>query len=238
MAPAVCWSASALNPCPRSPVRVDARVDRHADEHEAHAEQHPGHARADHVRHLPQLPAQPPPLGLDRRPPHEHADRHEAHVLQRVDERVPHRRLEEDGEVPAEEDEHEDGHRHQGPLEDVEPAPQRRARERHQDVAGEIEAEHRVAHAHQQQRRGQVGDQQVLGHVGRQQVLRQRVDGREEPDDPQRDAGVPEGDLPARHRDPAGVQHPQRAQVQRLGGRHEDQGPTSSTRCSLSLRCE
>ena len=49
--------------------------------------------------------------------------------------------------------------------------------------------------------------------------------GEKNPIDPQRDAGVPERDLRARDRHAARAQHPQRAQVQRLGGRHEDQGP-------------
>ena len=74
IAPAVCWSASARDPAALDRV-VDARVDRLADEHEGHAEEHAEHARGDDVADLPQLAAQPPALGLERRPPDEDARR-------------------------------------------------------------------------------------------------------------------------------------------------------------------
>ena len=94
MAPASCWSPSALKPVPAVARRVDAGVDRHADEHEAHPEEHPGHPRADDVGHLPQLAAQPPPLRLERRPPDEHADRRRSSCAGARGRAGAHRRLE------------------------------------------------------------------------------------------------------------------------------------------------
>ena len=81
--------------------------------------------RADEdVADLPQLAAQPPALGLEHRPPHEHADGDERRVLERVHERVAHGGLEEDREVPAVEHEHVDGQRHERLAQDAEAAAQ------------------------------------------------------------------------------------------------------------------
>ena len=92
---------------------VDVGVDRRADEDEAHPQEHAEEARGQDVPDLPQLAAQPAPLGLEHRPPDEHADGDEGGVLERVHERVAHRRVEEDREVPAVEHEHVDRQRHQ-----------------------------------------------------------------------------------------------------------------------------
>ena len=60
---------------------VDAGVDRLADQHERHPEEHPEHPRGEDVADLPQLAAQAPALGLQRRPPDEHPGEDEARVL-------------------------------------------------------------------------------------------------------------------------------------------------------------
>ena len=76
------------------PVRaVVGVVGGRAHDHEGHAEEHPGEPSADQVADLPQLAVQPPPLGLERRPPDQHAPEHERPVLEHV-----HRRAVEGGQ--------------------------------------------------------------------------------------------------------------------------------------------
>ena len=100
-----------------------------------------------------------------------------------------------------------------------------RAGERHERGARQIEAQDRVAHPGQCERGGDVGDQQVLRHVGAQDVVAERIQRREQPDDPARHRDVPADDLAGRHLDAAPVQDPQRAQVQPLGHAERDEDP-------------
>ena len=221
--PASCWSCDGREPEAALAGAVDVGVDGLADDHEAHAEEHAEQARGEDVADLPQLAAAAAGAWA-RAPTTRRASRSPTKLAccrawTRV---VADGRLEREREVPAcRAPATYTGDRHERAPQ----RPERRAqppapRERHERRAREQEGQHGVAHAREQERRRQVGDQQVLRHVRRQQVVAPaRRSGETNPISPQRDADVPQRLLAAGHRDAAPPQDRHGAQVEPLGDR-------------------
>ena len=137
-------------------------------------------------------------------------------MLERVDDRVAKRRLEEERRMPQVEDDGVDRDRPHRTAQLPECRAQRApARQRDEDRARQIEEQHRVADANQEQGRRDVRHQHVLGHVRRDVGVRPGVQRPDEREREQGEAGPPERLLPTGYAVATYAEDAQRAHVQR-----------------------
>ena len=180
-------------------------------------------ARED-VADLPQLAAQPAPLGLERRPPHQHAGEDEARVLGDVHEVVPHRALEREARGASR---RARPRRRGAPRAAGAGCGTRRAagaaRERHEHGARQEEHEHRVAQPASSSGAPRSASSRCSAMCALSSSSASESIGRQQRDRLQRRArGARARPASAGRATPRPPQHPQRAHVERLGDDEPD----------------